>query len=162
MTEVSSDDFKRLPHMRGMSAAYSITSSTKERQVLSPECRWIVLSSILKEKDFLYKLYAAVVMPDHFHALFMPLRNEDGELYPISDSVRLIKGRSSRAIGLLADRKVPVWEKSYFDRIIRGKQDFSDTWAYILRNPDRAGFVKKWQHYEFSYTHGEEQYGRKG
>ena len=38
-----------------------------------------------------------------------------------------------------------IWQKSYYDHVIRGEQDYKEIWEYIENNP------KQWEEDEF-YT----------
>jgi len=72
-----------------------------------------------------------VVMPDHLHWLMVL---HDGSL---PDVVRLMKGRSSRAIGLA------VWQSNYFDHAVRQDEDLQKMARYIVANPLRANLVSR-------------------
>lgn len=78
-----------------------------------------------------------VIMPNHVH---MILRVESGaaELLGTSaptasvpDQVRYFKNAVTRCCGSL------IWQRSYYDHIIRDEADYLRTWNYIRTNPDR-------------------------
>lgn len=71
------------------------------------------------------------LMPDHLHWLLV-LR--EGTL---SEAVKLLKGRSARAIGQ------PVWQANYFDHAVRQDEDLRTMARYIVANPLRAGLVER-------------------
>lgn len=70
-----------------------------------------------------------VVMPDHLHWLMVL---HEGKL---SDTVRLLKGRTARAIGH------GVWQPNYFDHAVRKDEQLRAIARYIVANPLRAGLV---------------------
>jgi hypothetical protein len=49
----------------------------------------------------------------------------------ISTVVRLMKGAVSKQAGW------SVWQKGFYDHVIRGEQDYLDVWNYIDGNPGR-------------------------
>lgn len=51
---------------------------------------------------------------------------------------------------LLEERK--VWQEDFWDRCIRNERHFDYAFAYILANPVKAGIVKHWQEYPFTFA----------
>lgn len=72
-----------------------------------------------------------VVMPDHLHWLMVLHKGK------LSDAVRLLKGRSARAIGHA------VWQANYFDHAVRNDEDMHKMARYIVANPLRANLVER-------------------
>lgn len=72
-----------------------------------------------------------VVMPDHLHWLMVLHKGK------LSDAVRLLKGRSARAIGHA------VWQANYFDHAVRKDEDMRKMARYIVANPLRANLVER-------------------
>ena len=75
-----------------------------------------------------------VIMPNHIHLLLQIQTDADGRsmIAPtISTVVRLMKGAVSKQAGF------PLWQKSFYDHVIRSEQDYLDTWNYIDGNPSR-------------------------
>ena len=73
-----------------------------------------------------------VIMPDHIHMIVSILPDEFGrpQVAPtISRVIKQFKGAVSKQIGF------SVWQKGYHDHIIRGQQDYDETWQYIDGNP---------------------------
>jgi REP element-mobilizing transposase RayT len=71
-------------------------------------------------------LDAAVVMPDHVHAIFRPI-----DPYTLSQLLQQIKGRSSRQINQVLPRQGRVWLVESFDHIIRNAEDLEEKIEYI-------------------------------
>ena len=55
----------------------------------------------------------------------------------LSDAVRLMKGRSARAMGHT------VWQANYFDHAVRQDEDMRKIARYIVANPLRANLVER-------------------
>ena len=77
-----------------------------------------------------YIVLAQVVMDDHVHVMLVP---EPGhELETIVHS-----WKSFTANGLLKKhgRHGKIWQKEYFDRIIRNEKEYNEKMMYVLTNP---------------------------
>jgi len=54
----------------------------------------------------------------------------------LPEIVRAFKSFSARRINLLRHMEgTPVWQRSYYDHVIRNQQDLELTWLYIESNP---------------------------
>jgi len=76
-----------------------------------------------------YLLHAWCVMPNHVHVLFHLDRGCD-----LDGVLHSWKSYTAHRIGMGV-----IWQREYFDRVIRGPDDFRETRAYILGNPAKAG-----------------------
>ena len=73
-----------------------------------------------------------VIMPDHIHLLLLIRADEYGRLMvapTISRIVQQMKGYATKRIGF------PVWQKLFYDHIIRDKKDYEEHVKYIYDNP---------------------------
>jgi REP element-mobilizing transposase RayT len=84
-------------------------------------------------------------MPDHLHFVFYPIRPEI-----LSTFLNKLKRRSSREIHKRSKVKGTLWERRFFDRIIRNEEGFAKAIDYIHRNPVEAELVEKPEDYPFS------------
>jgi len=82
-----------------------------------------------------YDLHAAVIMPDHLHALITPIQ-------AIERCAGLIKG----GISFRLRKQIPgtFWQDGYDDRRILDDQQFVTAVEYIRRNPERRG-LRDWE-----------------
>jgi REP element-mobilizing transposase RayT len=78
-------------------------------------------------------LISAVVMPNHVHALFV--QNPDVALEKLISSWKTF---STRVINRLLGRSGKLWQRDYFDRLVRDQQHFANCVRYLRRNPERA------------------------
>ena len=106
---------RHLPHYQSDRRSYFVTFVTQGRWELPPAARTIVLSEITVLVDVQVHVHVAVVMPDHVHIILMPLWNEHGEFFVVSEILRRIKGRSARRINIALSRSGPVWQPESFD-----------------------------------------------
>ena len=75
-----------------------------------------------------------VIMPNHIHLLLQINTDANGRsmIAPtISTVVRLMKGAVSKQAGF------SVWQKGFYDHVIRSEQDYLDIWNYIEGNPGK-------------------------
>ena len=49
----------------------------------------------------------------------------------ISRVVRLLKGTISKQIGF------PIWQKGFYDHVVRSETDYLEIWNYIEGNPGK-------------------------
>ncbi|HEV1993911.1 MAG TPA: hypothetical protein VGR03_06250 [Candidatus Acidoferrum sp.] len=102
---------------------------------------------------------ASVVMPNHMHGIViifararsrpcgMPLREEKKQTEfgkPLAGSLATIVRSFKAAVTKFArERRLihahPVWQRGYYERVIRTGEEYSDTSRYILVNPLRWG-----------------------
>jgi len=112
-------------------------------------------------------LEAFVVMPNHVHGIVIIHEGDDdygrggSETRPyewgaikrdrmmchgLPEIVRAFKSFSARRINQLQHMQgVAIWQRSFYDHIIRGDQDLQNIWEYIQTNP------QKWQEDQFHF-----------
>ena len=76
----------------------------------------------------------AVIMPNHIHLLLQINTDSDGRPMAaptISTVINQTKGVISKKAGF------SVWQKGFYDHVIRGKRDYLDIWNYIEGNPGK-------------------------
>ncbi len=73
-----------------------------------------------------------VVMPDHIHLLLRTGTDKNGRplVAPtLSRIVKQFKGSVTKRVG------VSIWQKLFFDHVVRNEQDYLEHVKYILENP---------------------------
>jgi putative transposase len=125
---------------------YFITICTYENQALLTD-GWpyeeitVVLSQAAAKLGF--DVLAYTFMPGHFHLLV-----EGHEGSDLREFVRLFKSRSSYLYK--KQYGVPLWQSSYFDRMLRKEEDNLKVAAYIINNPVRRDLVHDALKYQYS------------
>jgi REP element-mobilizing transposase RayT len=66
--------------------------------------------------------------------------------------LRLLKGRTARACNLELNRNGSFWQHESYDHLVRDEQEMERTILYILNNPVKAGLVKEWKDWPFTYV----------
>lgn len=84
------------------------------------------------------KVHKYVIMPNHVHLLIelvdgamwaSPPTPNLGIVQSIPSLVRSLKTMTVKEWGM------PIWQRNYYDRIIRSETEYLDTWRYIDQNP---------------------------
>ncbi len=95
------------------------------------------------------RLYCYCLMPDHLHLV----ASVEGRGSNLTKFVKLFKAQTSwESRDELAGA---MWQRSFYDRVIRKHEDLRAVCQYILENPVRRGLVADWQGYPFSWLSGE-------
>jgi REP element-mobilizing transposase RayT len=80
-------------------------------------------------------LHHWVVMPNHIH-LLLEIGPLDGRMISApTKSVSIIVGQMKRAVSKAVGR--PIWQKGFYDHVIRDEADFLTRWNYIDTNSAR-------------------------
>ena len=152
-------------HLQGydysQNGAYFITICTHQRKMLFGPNRAPVgadsisarmVKKIFSETIARYQSVSSpifVVMPNHFHAIIVLGARADMESAPtVSDIIRDFKRQTTIEYiklvksGLAAPFDGKLWQRSFYDHVIRNQQDFDEIYRYISENPTRWEFDK--------------------
>ena len=151
MTDLPKRKNIRLPNFDyGNDDAYFITICTKDRKkILSdivgddahivPKKYGIIIEKYIRNVPEIEKY---VIMPNHIH---MIIRIKDsGTMWASSPTknviniVRSIKTLTTKEIGQ------SIFQRSYYDHIIRNQTDYNEIWEYIENNP--MNWIMKHKH----------------
>jgi REP element-mobilizing transposase RayT len=159
---------RRLPHLQKEDAALFVTFCAGGRSILPEPARDLVLEHCLRESGFQplagggaratpprIQLYAAVVMPDHVHLLFLPLKDKEGWPFPLVDIMQCLKSATAHRINKLLNTLGPIWEEESFDHMLRSDESLKEKCEYIRQNPVKAGLVTKPADYRWLWVNPE-------
>lgn len=131
----------RLSHVWINNPRYFVTICTHKRNPILAEER---VSEILRREwngawdRHGWAVGSYVVMPDHVH--FFCTDGERG--VTLSKFVGSWKEWTSKAIKSECNIDGSIWQKGFFDHLLRSDESYSEKWAYVRDNPIRAGFVR--------------------
>jgi REP element-mobilizing transposase RayT len=137
----------RLPNFDYASRCHFVTIVTHERRKffddkqIATSTNEILIN--LREK-YNFNLYSYCLMPDHFHGLIgigdsgMTLGRICGDF----------KSLSTREFWKFYDGK--MWQRQFYDHVIRNQQDFEETIKYIRLNPVEAKLVENWKDWKWT------------
>jgi REP element-mobilizing transposase RayT len=110
-----------------------------------PALSQIMVDALLHFHRERYELDCFVVMPNHVHVLFRPLGD-----YKLADIVGSWKRFTARGINKELGREGSLWQREYWDRLVRGERHFQWVRGYIGRNPEKLkpGTFRLWQYGE--------------
>ena len=72
------------------------------------------------------------IMPNHIHFIIFIYEDSNGRTQfapTISRIIKQFKGSITKQIGF------SIWQKSFYDRIIRNENEYQSVWNYIHNNP---------------------------
>lgn len=133
---------RRLPHIQKDERPLFVTFIARHRWQLPEAACDIVLDCCLREHGVKVVLHVVVIMPDHAHLIFTPLRRQDGWPYSLPEIMHALKGASARRINLALERSGPVWQEEFFDHVLRSNDSLAEKVEYVCQNPVRAGLAK--------------------
>ena len=97
------------------------------------ECAEIVADTLRHFEGERVAMISFVIMPNHVHALFV-----QNPLWPLEKLLQSWKRFTTREINKLLDRAGNLWQRDYFDRLVRDEKHFANCIRYIRRNPEKA------------------------
>jgi len=120
---------------RGMGSAW----------MAAPQIGRVVENALLYFDGVRYKMPARVVMPNHVHALLIPL-----EPFPLEDIIHSWKSFTAKEANRILKRTGRFWQAEYFDRYIRDGKHYLAAVDYIEQNPVKAGLCHTPEEWPFS------------
>lgn len=130
---------RRLHWLYTATPVYFLTTCTARRRPLlcipTVHSRFLAFAHEASKHGVFVGRY--VLMPDHLH-LFAGFGPDSPRL---SDWMKALK--RSLAKELAANGvEPPIWQKNFFDHLLRTVESYERKWAYVLANPIRKGLVK--------------------
>jgi REP element-mobilizing transposase RayT len=138
---------RNLPHLESAGATYFVTFRCRKGVLLDAEAKDQVLSALRFWDETRIYLDAAVVMPDHVHAIFRLAAGRK-----LSKILESVKSFSSRRVEKLFGTSGPLWLDESFDHIIRHEDEWEQKIHYIRQNPVTKGLVSAPEHYQWTYV----------
>lgn len=118
-----------------------------------PSIADMVQQSLLMFDARRYRLLEWVVMPNHVHVLFEPIRGWTVAKIVASwkkfTARKICEDQRDRGQTLIA----PVWHREYWDRFIRDQKHLRQTIEYIHMNPVKAGLIANPEGWLWSSAH---------
>ena len=84
-----------------------------------------------------------VIMPDHVH--FFVRRPND---FQLGRWVGMLKQALAKHIALAGTS--PIWQRGFFDHVLRNDESYAQKWNYVRENPVRAGLVTNAEDWPYS------------
>jgi REP element-mobilizing transposase RayT len=138
-TKDSTDDF-----VKSLLANYNIKSKETQYKIdkyldsslkgayLNDEIIDLAKDYILKIEKNLCEVISFIIMPNHIHILLIQKTD-------LTKIIQYLKGGLAYIINKKLNKKGSLWQKTYFDKIIRDEKHFGITYEYIKNNAIKAG-----------------------
>lgn len=140
--------YTRLPRIDLPNHAYFLTCCLDKRRTLfrNPRFPKLLLGLYLAQRDKgRLLLHAYVIMPDHYHIL-LSLKNETS----ISNLVRTVHSQFALKCREIMPIEGRVWQRRFYDHVIRDREDWEGRFGYVHNNPPEAGLVESVLDYPWS------------
>ncbi len=145
---------RNLPHWQEPGRVYFITWRCRDGVRLNEKERTITLEAINFWDPIKWKVYTAVILPDHVHILSQPLSNGDEGVFDLSEIIHSVKSFSAQKISQARGFKGFVWQDERYDRIVRDEAEFLEKWNYIRQNPLKENLAVAPEEYAWLYENG--------
>ncbi len=99
---------------------------------LSPDEKDLVVAALRNFDGQRYRITGYVVMNDHVHVVVEPQTG-----YHLTAIVQSWKSYTANRMQRRCGRTGRVWQREYFDRVIRDDEELSNRLTYILGNPGK-------------------------
>ncbi len=99
------------------------------------------------ETEGFIDLYCIVVMPDHCHLLFALRDGAD-----LGGVMMRFKGRAPRRANETLSREGVLWQRAYYDRLLRSEDEARAQHWYLLDNPVRRGLADTVDAYPWTHS----------
>jgi putative transposase len=108
-----------------------------------------------------YSLVTYCIMSNHCHLLvdtaehvFKPEHEGRTAPYPLTDTLKLLKGRTARFCNEVLGRSGKFWHHESYDHVVRDQKEYERIVWYIINNPVKAGLVTNWEDWKYTYFVG--------
>ena len=118
---------------------YFVTLCTHQRQRVLDNKELLLVFAEFAQSSFTRHNIAVgrfVIMPDHIH--FFVRGPHD---FRLGSWVGLLKQTLSMYL-MKQGLQLPVWQRGFFDHVLRSSESYSEKWAYVYLNPVRKGLVE--------------------
>ena len=121
-----------------------------------------VAESLRYRDGKVYRLDAYCIMANHVHAVFAPLAIQpSGEAQTnrlwyntLASIMQSLKGYTARKANRLLGRNDAFWHHESYDHSVRNTSEWQRIVTYVLNNPVKAGLIKDWEKWQWSYCRG--------
>lgn len=125
----------------------------------------LVADSLKYRDGKVYKLIAFCIMSNHVHVVFKPLLTErslkevpnsnplkfESDAPTLGEIMQSLKGYTAHEANKILNRTGQFWEEESYDHEVRNDEELSRIIKYVLNNPVKAGLVKNWRDWQWSW-----------
>lgn len=138
---VEHSHLKRLDHIWIDNPVFFVTTCTHNRKKILTNSKVATIlveewKSAKERHDWYIGRY--VIMPDHVHFLCSPGNDSKS----LSDFMKFWKEWTAKKICHECGIDGHIWQREFFDHLLRNEESYVQKWDYILNNPVRAGLIR--------------------
>ncbi len=129
--------------------AYSITPCCCDGQklIVADDVACMIRTCLTRSAEATgFEVIAYCLMPEHAHLLVSTVKN----VADLRAFVRLFKQMSEFWFQLRRHKR--LWQRSFYDHILRKEESLAGVTDYILHNPVRRGLVQDETNYAYSWV----------
>ncbi|MEA1980866.1 MAG: transposase [candidate division Zixibacteria bacterium] len=124
---------------------YFITCVTyKRNKILIKYYNFLHELLMIFSNEMNIKIIAWVILPDHIHMIINPKQNN------ISKFIQKLKLSFSRKYSICTNTNGLVWQKRFWDHMIRNQEDMNKHINYIHNNPVKHDYCIKPEEWKYS------------
>lgn len=142
---------RRLEHVGIDHAIYFITTCVADRrkQLARAEVAEIVREEFVAAPvRYGWTIGRYVLMPDHIH--FFCAQGGARDPAPLSRFVGGFKQWTAKRIAPFLGTASGLWQREFFDHVLRRSESYEAKWTYVRENPVRAGLAKLAEDWPFA------------
>lgn len=84
-------------------------------------------------------------MPDHVHLVMAPESDRNQSLSPVMQRWKSSSKQRLNRAGIVGT----IWQREFFDRLLRSGESLTEKWRYVEMNPVRAGLCAHPEEYPY-------------
>jgi REP element-mobilizing transposase RayT len=111
----------------------------------------IIMNSLFFNNNKQYILWCACLMSNHVHIIISTLPGSPLLNVILQNHKKFTAVQSNK----LLDRSGKFWAEESFDTLIRNNAHYFRAASYCIQNPVKAGLVKNWTDWKWTYLHPE-------
>ncbi|MDY7040771.1 MAG: transposase [Chloroflexota bacterium] len=136
---------------------YHVTITTRNRQPLfrQPKAVKAFVDSLRDQtRATQFTIWAFCIMPDHIHILCQPPADSEIDLTAFIGRIKSVASRALAEAGF----GWKVWQRGFYDHILRSGEDRIQVARYIVANQVRKELAENVEGYPHSFVYGEKDY----
>jgi REP element-mobilizing transposase RayT len=136
--ELSPDEYRQLARLSSVRIERYLDSGAGACYLRNPSVAEVVSEALLYFDERRYRLFSWCVMPNHVHVVVGLFPGNS--LAVTLHSWKSFTAKKTRALTGTAN----LWQREYYDHLLRSEAEFERAIQYVLDNPTKAG-LRDWQ-----------------
>jgi len=142
-------EFRRVK-IKGGTYFFTIVTFQRQKLFQLPVARDLFLDSVEHIRNFhLFKVLAFCILPDHIHFIWQLSQDDENYSSHISQIKRRFSRNYTKIFGIpipknesqIKRREVAIWQRRFWEHLIRDEDDLYQHIDYIHYNPVKHGLV---------------------